>query len=173
MTAARPEPGSEVPKEVVIAATSSEVTVRFDWTPVGPISASSDGLTLRWPSLPAGSGVYRFTLQLGSRTRFYIGETDGFKRRFAHYANPGPTQSTNVKMKARLLTLLGQYRGTAELHVATAVTLAVAGVAVDASNLPDVFVRRLLENAALVAVAADGGEIFNGKGFPSGELWPT
>jgi hypothetical protein len=76
-------------------------------------------------------------------------------------------------MKARLLTLLGEHGGTAELHVATEVSVSVAGAAVDVSTLPDVFVRRMLENAALVDVAAGGGEIVNGKGFPAGELWPV
>ena len=151
---------------------ASELSVRFEWTLVGPISASADGLTLQWPAIPPGSGAYRFTLRLGDRTRFYVGETDGYRRRFAHYANPGPTQSTNVKMKARLLTLLGEHRGTAELHVATEVAVSVVGSAVGLATLPDVFVRRLLENAALVDLAAGGGEIVNGKGFPPGELWP-
>jgi len=152
---------------------ASELSVRFDWRGVGPITASADGLSLLWPAMPPGSGVYRITLRLEGRTRFYVGETDGYKRRFTHYANPGPTQSTNVKMKARLLTLLGEHRGTAELHVGTEVAVSIRGAAVDIATLPDVFVRRLLENAALVDVAAGGGEIVNGKGFPAGELWPV
>lgn len=152
---------------------TSELCVSFDWTPVGPITASADGLFLRWPAMPPGSGVYRFALRLAGRTRFYVGETDGFKRRFTHYANPGPTQSTNMKMNARLLTLLCEHDGTAELHVATGMTVSISGAAVDVSTLPDVFVRRLLENAALVDIAAGGGELVNGKGFPAGELWPV
>jgi hypothetical protein len=152
---------------------AAEITARFNWTPVGPIRADPDTRALIWPRMPAGSGVYRFTLRLGSRTRYYVGETDGYVRRFAHYANPGPTQSTNVKMKARLLTLLVDHGGAAELHVATGVSVTMDGQEVDVAPLPDVFVRRLVENAALVAVAASGGEIVNGKGFPTGELWPT
>lgn len=116
--------------------------------------------------------MYRFTLRLGDRRRFYVGETDGYRRRFGHYAKPGPTQSTNIRMKARLLTLLREHRGTAELHVMTGVAVFAAGSPVDLTAVPDVFVRRLLENASLVEVAAGGGEIVNGKGFPAGELWP-
>jgi hypothetical protein len=152
---------------------TAEITARFNWTPVGPIRADPDSRVLSWPRMPTGSGVYRFTLRLGGRTRYYVGETDGYARRFAHYANPGPTQSTNVRMKARLLTLLVDHGGAAELHVATDVAVTVDGHEADLTSLPGVFVRRLLENAALVEVATAGGEIVNGKGFPAGELWPT
>jgi hypothetical protein len=120
--------------------------------------------------MPAGPGVYRFTLRLGDRARLYVGETDNFRRRFSHYANPGPTQSTNLKMKARLLELLNERGGQADVEVAVDVTLLLDGLSVKAADLPDVFVRRLLENAALLELASSQGEIINGKGFPSGEL---
>ncbi len=145
-----------------------EVAVRFGWVRVGPIVGTGTGLA--WPAMPAGAGVYRFTLRLGERVRLYVGETDDFRRRFSQYANPGPTQSTNLKMKARLLELLNEKGGQAHIEVAADVTLFLNGLALNPIDLPDVFVRRLLENAALVQVAAAKGEIINGKGFPSGEL---
>lgn len=148
--------------------TEHEVTVRFGWANVGPITGTGAGLT--WPALPAGAGVYRFHLQLGDHARLYVGETDNFRRRFSHYANPGPTQSTNIKMKDRLLKLLNEQGGRASVEVAVDVTLLLNGLALQASDLRDVLVRRLLENAALVEVAASKQAIINGKGFPSGEL---
>jgi hypothetical protein len=152
----------------VLRGVEREVAIRFGWAHVGPIVGTGTGLT--WPAMPAGAGVYRFTLRLGERARVYVGETDNFRRRFSHYANPGPTQSTNLKMKARLLELLNEKGGQAYIEVTTDVSLLVDGLALNGADLPDVFVRRLLENAALLGVAASDGEIINGKGFPSGEL---
>jgi len=149
-----------------------EVLVRWNWEPVGPVRIAEDGQTLLWPPMPSGSGVYRITLHLAGRTRTYVGETDGYKRRFHHYASPGPTQTTNVRMKARLVTLLGAHGGAAHIDVATTVQLRIGGDSTDLADLPDVFVRRLVENAALCDVAAGAGEIVNGRGFPAGELWP-
>lgn len=56
---------------------------------------------------------------------------------------------------ASALALLTEHGGAAEIHVATDVHVLVEGREVD--GLPDVFLRRLLENAALVEVAASGG----------------
>ena len=151
----------------MLRSVEREVAIRFGWVHVGPIVGTGTGLT--WPAMPSGAGVYRFTLRLGERARVYVGETDSYRRRFSHYANPGPTQSTNLKMKARLLELLNGKGGHAYVEISTDVSLLVDGLALKA-DLPDVFVRRLLENAALLEVAASGGEIINGKGLPSGEL---
>lgn len=144
------------------------MAVQFSWQEVGPIVGT--GTALVWPSMPPGGGVYRFTLQLGDRIRRYIGETDNYRRRFSHYASPGPTQSTNLRMKARLLELLNDKGGHARLEVAADVVLLLNGMTLDEEGLPEVFVRRLLENAALLEVAGSKGEIINGKGFPAGEL---
>ncbi|WP_336920686.1 hypothetical protein [Aquipuribacter sp. SD81] len=150
----------------------SQLVVRWDWTAVGAIHIAEDGQTLDWPAMPAGAGVYRINLHLGERTRTYIGETDRYARRFRHYDRPGPSQTTNRRMKERLVTLLGVHGGTASVDVATSVSLESDRGPVELSNLPPVFVRRLLENAALCVERARGGEVVNGPGFPKGELWP-
>lgn len=149
------------------------ILVRWNWEPVGPIQIAEDAQTLRWPTMPSGSGAYRITLHLAGRTRTYVGETDGYKRRFHHYARPGPTQTTNIRMNARLVTLLAIHGGTAHIDVAISDQLEIDGAAVNAASLPEVFVRRLIENAALCDVAGGDGEIVNGRGFPEGELWPA
>ncbi len=144
------------------------IQVEYAWRHVGEVTAD-DGRLL-WPAMPRGAGVYRFTLELDSRSRYYVGETDNYRRRFSHYANPGPTQTTNIKMNARLLHLLTRAGGAARVDIAVNVQLFRDGSPIGSSVLPDVFVRRLLENAALVETAATGGEIINGRGFPPGEL---
>ncbi len=73
-------------------------------------------------------------------------------------------------MNARLLHLLTRAGGAARVDIAVNVQLFRARTPIASSALPDGFVRRLLENAALVETAAAGGEINNGRGFPPGEL---
>ena len=150
---------------------SNHIEVRFDWTMVGQITVAEEDLN--WPPMPGGAGVYRYTLRLGDRTRYYVGETDNFRRRFSHYRRPGPSQTTNIRMHQRLRTLLATHGGEAEVAVASNVEYSVNGASVQDLTLPEVFTRRLLENAALVELAAGGHEIVNGKGFPAGELWPA
>lgn len=148
----------------------TSIQVSYGWTAVGDIHAG-DGRSLRWPVMPSGSGVYRFMLRMGDRTRYYVGETDNYRRRFGHYAKPGPTQTTNIRMNDRLVTLLHDHRGVATLEVAVNVEITCAGELVQLSKDHAVFVRRLVENAALLEVAALGGELVNGKGIPPGEFW--
>jgi hypothetical protein len=90
--------------------------------------------------------------------------------RFRSYAKPGRSQTTNIRMHARLMTLLGQHGGTARVEVATDPQILVNGLEIPVDLVPPVFARRLLENAALAAIVAERGEIINGAGFPSGEL---
>ncbi len=79
-------------------------------------------------------------------------------------------EPTNLKTTARLLDLVNNKGGRAQVEVAVDVTLLLDGLAVKAANLPGVFVRRLLDIAALLEIAASQGEIINGTGFPSREL---
>ena len=99
-----------------------------------------------------------------------MGETDNYRRRFVHYAKPGPTQSTNIRMRDRLLDLLNAKGGQASVEVATGIAFMRDGQPMAVDGVPDVFVRRLLENAALVTLAAVQSEIVNGRGYPAGEL---
>ena len=110
------------------------------------------------------------TLRLEERERVYVGETDTLRRRFSQYTNPGPSQGTSLRMRARLLELLNAKGGQAQLEVAVNIVLRVNGLTLSHADLPEVFLRRLLENAALLEVATSGREIINIKGFQAVEL---
>lgn len=142
--------------------------IEIEWQEVGPISVDIDG-NVSVPEVPSGGGVYRYVFRLDDRSRVYIGETANFRRRFYAYTKPGPSQSTNQRMKERFLRL-GAEGGSSTLEIANRVDVRVdgQGVSVDVGN---VFMRRLLENAALIGALSRGDEIVNGKGFPPGELW--
>src|SRR5688572_25982351 len=103
-----------------------DVRVTIEWLELGLISIDNGALT--FPQLPSGGGVYRYRLELGNRSRLYVGETAGFGRRFAGYRNPGPSQSTNLRMRDRLQRLLADEGGRALLEVVEKVTVEVGGV---------------------------------------------
>ena len=149
----------------------TEVGVSFDWVECGEITATGD--TITWPEMPNRGGVYRLVFTLGDRTRTYVGETTRFARRFAAYQNPGGSTGTNTRMRDRTRDLLNVPGGTARVDVQDNVRVVVDGQEADQRVIPDPFLRHLLENAALVSVAAEGAEIVNGTGYPPGELWPV
>jgi hypothetical protein len=96
---------------------------------------------------------------LGDRTRTYVGEAEAYVARFRQYARPGPSQTTNLRMRTRLERLLGEYPGTADIDVARRVVVRIEGAEADLGALPGPFLRRLVENAALIAAAARGDEL--------------
>lgn len=144
--------------------------IEIEWRETGPISVGADG-TVSFPEIASGAGVYRYVFRLGERSRVYVGETDNFRRRFYGYTKPGPAQSTNQRMNDRFIRLAAE-GGSSMLEIASRIEVRVGDqeVSVDINN---VFMRRLIENAALVEAMSRGDEIVNGKGFPPGELWDT
>jgi hypothetical protein len=141
-----------------------DVQCRFDWKSVGSIEVDDDGL--RTPSLLTEPGIYLILYRHAGRERRYVGEAANLQRRFAHYRRPGPSQQTNLRMndRCRRVSAAG---GSIELHLAVDVQLVVDGRTLDA-DLGSEFVRRFVENAALIEVLATTGEVVNGKGY--GEL---
>lgn len=125
------------------------VCIDFDFEVVGAVSIGADA-KLRFPLLPTTPGVYRFRL-LGrsDSTSAYIGETDNLRRRASHYRNPGPSQSTNIRMNGRIRSHLDS-GGTVEFATTTGalVTVGGNGVPLDLSQKAH---RLLLENAALIS----------------------
>jgi len=138
-----------------------ELGITMDWESVGQVTLVDQGV--RMPALQTGPGVYQWVFRHGGLTRHYVGEVMNLSRRFAHYRNPGPSQSTNQRMKERVLRVLGA-GGTAEILLATNIQFTVGGE----SSEPDLslpFARCFVENAALVALITEEAEIVNGKGY--------
>jgi hypothetical protein len=135
------------------------VTVKATWREGGPITLDAQG-GITFPELPWAPGAYRMTLTGApgqGRPRVYIGETDLLQRRMAHYRNPGPTQSTNIRMNAALRKHLAS-GGVASIAFIADALARTAGeeaplVALDISRKA---ARRLIENAALVSAYLAG-----------------
>lgn len=88
------------------------------------------------------------------------------RRRFAHYRSPGPSQSTNQRMKERVLRVVAA-GGSVEILRGDKEMFVVDGVAVE-PDLRSQFTRRVIENAALVALLVSNQDVVNGDGY--GEL---
>jgi hypothetical protein len=134
------------------------VTSAFDWTDAGQLTLAS-GDQIIFPSLPQSPGVYRFDCLAETDSWLYIGEADNLKNRMGSYGKPGPTQDTNIRLNALLRDALRDGERIS-LAVTTAATLEVDGIQI-AANLNDVFVRRLIEDAAIVAAVIAGTRIIN------------
>jgi hypothetical protein len=145
-----------------VTTPSIDVDLRVDltWRYAGAVELEADLLVV--PDLPRTPGVYRWTVSHGSHSRFYIGEAVDLRRRFASYRVLGPTQSTNRRMADRARRVLSA-GGSIRVYVADPVRLAIGGRSVTV-DLGDEFIRRIVENAALVDLVHKGGEIINGKG---------
>lgn len=115
------------------------------------------GEKLKMPVLGVRPGVYRFELKdfEGKRLRSYVGESDNLERRMGNYRNPGAGQATNLRLNQSLRKLL-QVEGT--VAVSVVLEASVDGQALD---LAAKSARLLVENTALVSLAASGGVVEN------------
>lgn len=136
-----------------------DVTVMATWREGGPIALDAQQ-GIAFPEMPWVPGAYRMTLSGApgqGRPRVYIGETDLLQRRMAHYRNPGPTQSTNIRMNAALRKHLASGGLASIAFIADAlVRTAVDAGALVPLDLARKAARRLVENAALVSAHAAG-----------------
>ena len=138
-----------------------QVSVECDWSSAGHVEISGDGLVM--PSLPDVPGIYQWVLRHEGRERRYVGEADRLRRRFAHYRRPGTSQVTNIRMNERAIRILGA-GGSVELLFATDARVQVDGVWQPA-DLTSKHARCLVENATLVHLLAEMGELANDKGY--------
>lgn len=141
------------------------LTVSLEWRSVGHVTLVDD--RLKMPPLPGAPGVYRWRLSVDGASRDYVGQARNLRNRFGGYRSPGPTQQTNRRMKERSLRTLSA-GGVIEIFVAHA-TLQTDGTTIE-PDLSNEFVRCFLENAALVELVLQGGEIVNGDGFGAHRL---
>lgn len=130
-----------------------QLGISMTWRTVGTLCLGDDG-GLVFPEVPALPGLYRFRLVGDGAPKSYIGETIHLRRRFAHYRNPGPTQTTNIRINALFMDHLAAGHGIdVDVILQDAdMNIGEEPVSVDFS---DKAVRRLFENAAIVA---EGGQ---------------
>jgi len=110
-----------------------------------------------------GPAVYRWVIyekQPGDLKRLYIGEAELLSRRVYGYLNPGPSQQTNIRLKARF---------EEEMKADNKVTLEtlefepfdMAGVSISMQDLADKRVRRFLEGLFTLLYSRSGYTVLN------------
>ena len=132
--------------------------MKATWRQGGPITLDAQG-GIAFPELPWVPGAYRMTLSGApgqGRPRVYIGETDLLQRRMAHYRNPGPTQSTNIRMNAALRKHLSTGGVASMAFIADTVARTDDEQPLVPLDLSRKAARRLVENAALVSAYLAG-----------------
>ena len=163
---ARPRPGEPGirPSSVWQSHAMRSVVVSYSWVPVGQVALDDRGRPV-FPSLEAVDrwGLYRLVFTAEPRL-VYIGETGrGLRRRWRDY-ELGAGKSTASRMHARLIERLASREVVDVEHVAD-LTISIRGKAVNAEAMPQPFVRRLVENAALLQDYAAGTTLINGVGY--------
>jgi hypothetical protein len=124
------------------------VTLHFQWDAIG--MAVLEGGALHLPPAPSVPGIYKFNIG----QTVYVGETDHLPRRFQQYRTPGISQSTNVRLKARMMEHLA-------LDGDVAVAIIQSGrIHIDGRACPTNFsfksTRLFFESAAVEVARADG-----------------
>jgi hypothetical protein len=143
-----------------------KVSVSFDWRPLGEVRLKGNALV--FPQLTDGPGVYRFRFSGQGTDGSYVGEASQLRRRAYHYARPGPSQATNIRMNAEMREHLVA-GGRIEMSVITEAQIEIEGRTAGL-NLAEASSRRLVENAVLRGLRETGLErILNRPGV--GESW--
>lgn len=140
------------------------VAVSYRWVLVGQLTLDDRGGPV-FPLLEADDrwGLYRLVFNAEPRL-VYIGETGrGLRRRWRDY-ELGGGKSTASRMHARLAERLPGGE-VVDVERAADLTISIGGKAVSAETMPAPFVRRLVENAALLEDYAAGTTIINGVGY--------
>ncbi|WP_288806160.1 hypothetical protein [uncultured Novosphingobium sp.] len=139
-------------------AADCTVTLQLRWQRLGAVALVNHKLV--FPEAPKQAGLYRLTVRLGNRTTVYVGEAVNLKRRFGNYRRPGNTQQTSLRLNALLIEAIGQ-GGAISVDIAyDNIGLSVGGKIV-AADLADKAVRRMIEQAAIVAHGGVDVEMLN------------
>ncbi len=129
------------------------------WTTAGHLTLDNRGKIVA-PTLEEKPGLYsiRMINSDGIEHR-YIGESDSLRRRFGNYRNPGPTQSTSIRINAQITNLL-RAGGTAVVATATDLWIGHELAVLDV-DLREKSIRRLFENLAISLDASRGVRSLN------------
>jgi hypothetical protein len=135
-----------------------KIGVLFHWIDSGEIRLDIAAKP-EFPKLSATPGVYAFRFVRKDGTTVYIGEAENLRRRAAHYRNPGPSQLTNIRLNEKMRAHLAA-GGRINMQIITGAQVEIDGNS-EECDLSSNFVRRFLENAALLAVARTAEKIEN------------
>jgi hypothetical protein len=128
------------------------VCVELEWRRAGEVRLKH--AKLKFPPVPPIPAVYRFWLDDQTGRSVYIGQAVLLDQRFAWHRAGHGSQRTSFPMNGRMRNV-PEGGGTVSVEITTEITLIVDGTP-SASDLRSGFVRRLAENAALVAAEAAG-----------------
>lgn len=160
---ALPEAVDQVAVTTPTRADEVDVSVRFSWQQIGSVTLDATGKVAFPRPLPPVPGLYRMHLVAvddDHADRFYIGETDNFRRRLgSNYRNPGPRQQTSLRINAALLEHLAA-GGQVEVAICLGAELTHAG-RTEPLDLTRKAGRLLAESAALVLAQRDGAQLEN------------
>lgn len=143
------------PPAPVIFGDVIKTSLSAEWLVAGEVTLSQERV-LTFPEAPAEAGVYRFRFSGGKGHRCYVGESAHLRRRFGFYRRPGSTQATNLRLNALMIEHLSE-GGSIEVDIITKIGTLKQGASDKDASLSDKAVRRLFEQAAIVA--DDGTEI--------------
>jgi len=144
-----------------------ELAIAHDWVPV----ENAPGQPYRFPSdlSPYFKSrydhpcIYRwnvFTTAPSDLRTVYVGEAELLSRRVYHYLHPGPSQRTNLRLKALFESELAKGRQILlEMLVFDPFTL--DGVPISASALADKIVRRFMETFVIIKLRQEGFSVLN------------
>ena len=131
---------------------SEVVRGNLGWEDIGICSFHEGVIT--WPKPGRQPAIYKWTFTTGSNQTIYIGECVDLRRRIYQYSKPGPTQPTNQRLNSRIKDILGN-GGKVQLSI-----LDMSKIVTDL-ELSDKFLRRCLENLAILGSTKDGMELLN------------
>ncbi len=132
-------------------------TGNIQWDDCGDVYLGAKD-ELQFPELDSLPGVYLFRLDDGKKTEVYIGETDNMKRRATQYRNPGSSQTTNINLNKIMKNNL-KSGGRITIYLMNLMTVEVDGRII--GGLDDKYVRRFLENAAILHAIQQGDQLLN------------
>ena len=130
----------------------------IQWDDCGNVYLGAKDDLLQFPELDPLPGVYLFRLDDGKKTEVYIGETDNMKRRVTQYRNPGSSQTTNINLNKIMKNYL-KSGGRITIHLMNLITVEIDGKII--GGLDDKYVRRFLENAAILHTIQQGDQLLN------------
>ena len=128
------------------------IALKYKWIPV----ENQPGVRYQFPEEISsyfranwnGPAVYRwivFQQEPGDLWQLYVGETELLPRRIYGYLNPGPSQRTNQRLKAKFEEgLRNGYKVT--LEVLSFESFSFESISISMDDLTDKVVRRFLES---------------------------
>lgn len=106
------------------------------------------------------AGVYCWRVQGQTASVVYVGEAENLAQRLGEYIRPGRRGTTHKRIHDRLIGQVGAGAGVT-LEALSFEPFTLAGVDISENNLSSPFVRRFLENLAILAEQEIGNIVLN------------